>query len=195
MKTRTKVLIGVGIGLFLFGGGVVVSRAVVPLWQSAAAWGKKQLGFGTSTIGAGGCLLTLFTMASNALKGTNYTPDVVNEILKSASAFSGSNLVTEKAAAALGLKRGERVYNAAGLRAAVDAALAAGGLAVLQVDHSGDAVGDHFILVNGKNAAGYTAADPAPAKIIQLGPDLGGAVAWGSSTKVYKGLNVFSLTA
>jgi len=192
MTSTTKAVLA-AVGLALVAGGAAVARAVVPLWQGGAAWGSRKLGFGESTIGKAGCLLTLFTMASNSLLGTSYTPDVVNEMLKRAQAFTGSNIFPDRAAAALGLVLGERVYSAADARRVVDAALERGGLAVVHVDHNGDGKGDHFILVNGRGAGGYTAADPAPAKIVQLSSSLAGVVKWGSVSKNYVPVGAFAL--
>lgn len=210
------VVLGVLGAAVVVGGAVAVSRAVEPFWQGASQWGGLKLGLGTSTISAGGCLLTLFTMATNTLRrpATKLTPDVVNELLKDARAFfvdangvGTSNLIVEAAAPALGLKLRGRVrqdFNARGelvqqptlqeIRAVVDGALNAGGLAVVQVNHDGGVRGQHFVLVNGRKKDGsYTAADPAPGKVVPLDKSLGGQVRWGSKVLPYRAVAAFGL--
>lgn len=69
-----------------------------PYSQRDPRWKNIKLGFGKYTIGSDGCFLTCLSMM------VNKTPDVVNEILKKAGAFSGSLIISDKAAKALGLE-------------------------------------------------------------------------------------------
>lgn len=66
--------------------------------QKDSRWKNIKLGFGKYTIGSDGCFLTCLSMM------VNKAPDVVNEILKKAGAFSGSLIISDKAAKALGLQ-------------------------------------------------------------------------------------------
>jgi hypothetical protein len=205
MKIPTWAKVGVGLGvLSVVAGGVAVVRSVRPFWQGGGDWGAQLLGDSSTTIAKAGCLLTLFTMASNALRGTNYTPGQVNAKLRAAGAFDAvakANLWPDRAAAALGLRFGPRLSQddrvkptAAAIRALVDETLRKGGLAVLHVDHNGDGRGDHFVLINGRRADGsYTAADPAPGAIVPLSSSLSGPVQWGSATKNYTPVGAFAL--
>lgn len=60
------------------------------LSQRDPRWAGKKLGFSDLTIGSYGCTLTSLTMLLNRLFGYNLTPDVVNDKLKLAKAFSGA---------------------------------------------------------------------------------------------------------
>lgn len=75
-----------------------VEVAYTPYSQKDSRWKNIKLGFGNYTIGSDGCFLTCLSMM------VNKTPDVVNEILKKAGAFSGSMMISNKAAKALGLQ-------------------------------------------------------------------------------------------
>jgi len=66
--------------------------------QTDSRWKNIKLGFGNYTIGSDGCFLTCLSMM------VGKTPDMVNEILKEAKAFSGSLIISDKAAKALGLE-------------------------------------------------------------------------------------------
>jgi lysozyme len=66
--------------------------------QKDKRWKDIKLGFGKYTIGTDGCFITALSMM------VKKTPDVVNEILKQARAFSGSLIISDKAAKALGLE-------------------------------------------------------------------------------------------
>jgi hypothetical protein len=180
-------------------GGLVVSKAVRGLVQNSDAWGRMRLGTGGSTIGGGGCLLTALTMAVNALKGLSMTPPQVNDVGVAAGAFGSNSSEMNPAvlAQALGLHIVERIRNepthVPDMIRVVDEALAAGGLAVVHVDYTEDARGDHFVLVNGKTGSGYTAVDPVSGKTISLNDGLRGPSKWGSTTKNYVPVGAFSL--
>ncbi len=181
------------------GGGVVVSKAVRGLVQNSSAWGGNQLGFGSSTIGRGGCLITALTMAVNAILGRSLSPADVNQIGRNVGAFApnSSDVDPAQLARALGLKIGERIRgmpdDLGNMIRVVDEALLAGGLAVVHVDHEGDRDGDHFIVINAKTASGYTAVDPVNAKTIPLTAGLRGPSKWGGTTKNYVPMGAFSL--
>lgn len=66
--------------------------------QRDKRWSSIKLGFGTSTIGSHGCFLTCLSMI------VDKTPPEVNEILKKAGAFYKDLIISDKAAAALGLR-------------------------------------------------------------------------------------------
>jgi lysozyme len=66
--------------------------------QKDPRWEDIKLGFGNYTIGSDGCFLTCLAMM------TGITPDKVNEILKNDGGFSGSLIVSDKAAKVLGLQ-------------------------------------------------------------------------------------------
>ncbi len=58
------------------------------LSQRDSRWASKKLGFSDLSIGFYGCTITVLTMLLNYVEGTDYTPDQVNEKLKTAKAFS-----------------------------------------------------------------------------------------------------------
>lgn len=189
------------IALLSVAAGGVITRAVRPLWQGGGDWGGLLLGNSTSTtIARGGCLLVLFTIAVNALRGTQYSPRTVNDLLRVAGVFDdGSALIhVDRAAAALKLTLGRRVRQDdrptfAEIKGVVDEGLRKG-LVVLHVDHNGDGRGDHFVLINGRAARGYTAADPAPGSLITLSLSLSGDVRWGDDVKHYTPVGAFALS-
>ncbi len=186
------------VSLFV-GGGVIVSKGVRGLIQNDKDWGPNQLGFGKSTIGRGGCLITALTMAANAILGRALSPVDVNQIGRNVGAFAPNSSDVDPAALAraLGMKITERIRNTpsdvAGMIRVVDEALKAGGLAVVHVDHEGDQDGDHFVLVNGRTSSGYTAVDPVSGKTIPLTSGLRGPSKWGGTTKNYVPMGAFSL--
>lgn len=192
-----------GATLLLGGGaaaGVIVARQVRGLIQNDSRWGKQQLGGGTSTLGAGGCLLTAFTMVANALAGKNLLPPDTNAICRSAGCFvnNSSNLDAAKAAAALGLTMGTRIRNEPSrvddMVAVARAVLAGRGLGILHVTHDNDVDGDHFIVVNGTTASGgFTAVDPVNGKTLTLDNRLCGASSWGRITKNYSPTGIMAL--
>ena len=69
-----------------------------PYSQNDIRWGWKKLGNSNLTIYNYGCFLTCLSMM------VGKRPDEVNEILKKAGAFSGANIISAKAAKALGLQ-------------------------------------------------------------------------------------------
>ncbi|HEY4221579.1 MAG TPA: hypothetical protein VGO62_09555 [Myxococcota bacterium] len=144
-------------------------------WQGAQPWGAERLGNGSLSFGDAGCLETCTTMASDALAGTGFDPSDVNDIVKAAGGFSGSLLILEVAAAAVGLTApdGERVHSGTGaqadeLRSTIDYALQNGGVCAVNVDHSASGPGQHWVLVHDVSGDAYVAADPALAQEITI---------------------------
>ncbi len=204
METKTKVLIGLGaVAAFLVlqrsvGGFVSGVLGQAFMGGKRTPWASLKLGTGSSTIGAGGCILVSLTTAFNRFNpGSPMTPDVANDILKSKGAFVGSNMRIDDGAAALGIDLQEDIRGAsvAAMKAAIDKTLDAGGMALLRVAHgSVTAAGDHTVLITGRSGGGYTAADPALAKTIAIDSNLrsDAGSAWGAK-KPYTGVQVQTL--
>lgn len=58
---------------------------------------------------------------------------------------------------------------------------ARGGFCIVNVDHTGDGIPDHFVLVVDYHpAGGYIAIDPAPGSTFHLRPDMTGDSVWGT---------------
>jgi hypothetical protein len=73
--------------------------------QRDPRWKDTKLGFGQTTIGSHGCFLTALSMV------VKQPPNVVNAILRRASAFNQDLIISDKAAQALGLQYDGRDYN------------------------------------------------------------------------------------
>lgn len=171
------------------------------LWQNDKRWGSLRLGDGQSTIGHAGCLLTLLCEAASRQAGrTGITPPHANEALRKAGAFSGSNLIVELAARALGMESPaeEKVKGLPGddkLQIALSGALSRG-MAIVHVDHDGDGVGNHFILAISMSAMGakhmyVECTDSALAKTVRLSwPGLSAQVEWAGVPKTYRAVSV-----
>lgn len=137
---------------------------VVNLRQSG---NQDVLGFGSASIAKAGCMLVCFTMASNALNGTRFSPSLLNTRLKAANAFASSSLITEKVAKNLGLV----IKRTHPQPLEVFDALNDGQLVMLGVDYksghsSGFSEADHFVLAHSivQDSDGHEviiAADPA----------------------------------
>ncbi len=172
------------------------------LWQADPRWSKETLGHGPSTIGRGGCLLTVLTEAATLLTHRpGLIPPMVNATLKATpGAFIKDRLDVEVAARALGMVSPARERDAGPsgvvLRDAIDAALCRG-FAILHVDHDGVDGGDHFVLATGRGPLNEVdCIDPAPAHRILLGwPDLEAPVFWGKKLKRYRVVAVRPLRA
>jgi hypothetical protein len=170
------------------------------LRQNDPRWGDELLGFGKSTFGGAGCLMFDLLMAAHALeaKPRAFGPKDANDALKKAMAFSGSGLIIDVAAKALGLEAPKRemvmrssVTEAAFTDAIVDALRR--GLVILHVDHDstrkgGDPEPDHFILAHALvttegGPLELECADPAPReernRTVRLAwPELRGLATW-----------------
>ncbi len=133
---------------------------------------NDQLGNGGHTIRSAGCYLTALTMASSKITGDqSLNPSIANQRVRAAGGFSGSNLLVDKAANALGMNvTGRQAFtpsNASQMVSQLDANLDAGRPVVAGVDYksgssSSTSNADHFLTITGRNEDGsYTAIDPA----------------------------------
>ena len=162
--------------------------------QGDPRWGAEILGYGPSTIAGSGCMLVCLCEAARELTGVEMLPPMLNRRGIAESAFLHSSALTGKLAALAGLQAGDKI-NAAEpslLRGAIGEAFRTGGLAILHVDHSGDAFGDHFVLALREeyDASGFkriTYADPATGREAQLDAvSLEGVTTWGTRVKTYR---------
>lgn len=172
------------------------------LWQNDARWGALQLGNGDSTIGRGGCLLTVLCEAASRIGGRpGLIPPHANETLRKAGCFLNSGLIIEHAAQTLGMESPDKdkVQGKPGdpsLKAALDHILEMGQLAILHVDHDGMDNGDHFILALRATASTVDCIDPALATHVALEwPKLEATVRWGKKLKLYRVVSVRPLRA
>lgn len=137
----------------------------------------------TLKISGHGCALTTLTMAATLIGAAtehwpegllprDLTPPKVNDILRSAGAFSGGNLIMSKAANALGMRYDEYGRNT-NLQDSdldrIDNHLARGLPVAGHVDYKRGSAGDHWILIIARNNdETYTAIDPATGKSMSL---------------------------
>jgi len=156
---------------------------VVPIYaQRDPAWKDVLLGFGVSTIGAYGCVITSLAMMLTAVEGETITPLDVNDALKAVNGFVGDtrNLVVWKSV--------EDAYPSVrfgGLDVCVtvsapvdkiDAHIAmADHFCIAQVDMNpspgAPGIQGHYVLITGGNGAdGYTIHDPWHAQVLSLPP-------------------------
>jgi hypothetical protein len=144
-----------------------MSFKLVYLSQQDPQWKSDILGFGDSgdTIGYVGCALTSFAML---LSGYGYpeTPKTLNQKLKNVQGFASA-----------GIRWGavSQIYPHVSLKAfipcstsdaplnLIDAAIAAGQPAIVQVDHSNaPGIQTHWVVVYGKKGDDYLMLDPWP---------------------------------
>jgi len=130
-----------------------------------------QLGNGSRTIKSAGCFLTSMAMAASAHGFQGGVADA-NRIVKNAGGFSGSNLYADRGAKALGMNLDSRqaTRDPNVLRNALKS-----GPAVVGVDYKGGSSSafssaDHFVVVNGYDAASRTfhGIDAANGRAIQF---------------------------
>ncbi|HLO17290.1 MAG TPA: SH3 domain-containing protein [Anaerolineales bacterium] len=145
--------------------------------QQDPQWKNDILGFGESgdTIGYIGCALTSVSML---LSGHGYaeTPKTLNQKLKNVKGFAGASIywgavsqvyphVTVKSN--ISCSTSEAPLNL------IDAAIAAGQPAVVQVDYSNSpGIQTHWVMVYGKMADDYLMLDPWPYQTDVTKPDL-----------------------
>ena len=133
---------------------------------------NDQLGNGGQTIRSAGCYMTALTMAASKITGDqSLNPSVANQRIRAAGGYSGSNLIVDRAANALGMNVVDRQAYTAGnqreLISALDNSLEQGRPVVAGVDYksgssSSTSDADHFLTITGRNADGtYSAIDPA----------------------------------
>lgn len=168
--------------------------------QADQKWSAATLGFGPSTIGRSGCLLVCLCEAARMLRGVEMPPPLLNSAGIDRKAFLHSMALTKELGALAGLAIGDTVKgDPSQLRGAIGDALRAGGLAIAHVDHTGDAFGDHFVLIydEAHDASGFRRllyADPATGRDAQLDAvNLEGVTTWGTRVKTYRVRSVRSV--
>jgi hypothetical protein len=182
---------------------------VVPLNQGDPRWndlvvgnssaGPDKSGRSPHRFGLIGCVSTSATFAINTLTGQQLTPpEVVRRALpffingKTPSGPGVLMVLTTKSLSQFGVKCGEKVNSddrnrtndLPKLRAALDATLAAGGVALVRVDYDlTSPETNHTIACFAKAPDGYKCADPAGGVIITLDPST--LAVQRTKTKVY----------
>lgn len=138
------------------GGG---SAAEPPLyWQRDPLWARDRLGFGNTTIGAYGCVITSLAMALSFKLGQRILPTDVNMMLKSARGFTGENgnLIIwdalERAFPGVRFRGLARYRYRPAPRDTILSALEKGHIVVAQVDlHPGGPLNEHWVWVLSPN--------------------------------------------
>ena len=143
----------------------------IPLWgQRDPRWKDVPLGYGPTTIGRYGCVVTCLAMIASAAAGTAITPDEANDRLRQAQAFTGEDgnlVIWGRVAKALPLKfEGLYVcrYRPAPI-AAINGALEAGHFVLAEVDLvPGGQMNQHWVVLVAPVRGGidYEIADPWP---------------------------------
>lgn len=162
--------------------------------QADPRWSQATLGFGPSSIGRSGCMLVCLCEAARMLRDVEMPPPLLNSAGIDRTAFLHSMAITSQLGALAGLVVGEPVksHDPTALRGAIGETLRSGGLVIAHVDHTGDAFGDHFVLVHtdGHDASGnkrLTYADPATGRDAELDAmSLTGSTTWGTKVKTYR---------
>lgn len=159
-----------------------------------------MLGFGPATIGRAGCMLVCLCEAARMLRGVEMPPPLLNSAGIDRKAFLHSSAITKELGALAGLVIGDVVKGEVStMRGIVGETLRSGGLVVAHVDHTGDAFGDHFVLVHtdGHDASGnkrLTYSDPATGRDSELDAvNLQGSTVWGTRVKTYRVRSVRSV--
>ena len=136
------------------------------------------------------------------LRGVEMPPPLLNSAGIDRKAYLHSMAITKELGALAGLDVGEKqTGDAPTMRGMVGETLRAGGLVIAHVDHTGDAFGDHFVLIHGDehDASGYRRmlyADPATGRDAQIdGLNLEGVTTWGTRVKTYRVRSVRSVRA
>lgn len=170
--------------------------------QADPRWGSATLGFGPSTMGRAGCLVTCLCEAARMLRGVEMPPPLLNSAGVDRKAFLHSMALTKDLGALAGLVVGDKqTGDAPTMRGMIGETLRGGGLVIAHVDHTGDAFGDHFVLVHldGHDASGnrrLTYADPATGRDAELDAvNLEGSTTWGTRVKTYRVRSVRSVHA
>lgn len=135
--------------------------------QQDPKWKQDILGFGTAedTIGYVGCALTAVTMLLNG-HGYNETPKTLNQKLKNVSGFAGAGIVwgaVSKIYPKVSLKAFIPCGNSDAPLSQIDAAIAAGQPAVVQVDRSpAEGIQTHWVVLYARKGNDYLMLDPWP---------------------------------
>lgn len=135
--------------------------------QQDPQWKNDVVGFGNAgdTIGYIGCALTSVAML---LSGYGYTetPKTLNQKLKNAQGFAGAGIrwgAVSQLYPDVTLKAFIPCTNSDAPLAQIDAAIAAGQPAVVQVDHSNaPGIQTHWVMLYGKKDDDYLMLDPWP---------------------------------
>ena len=140
-----------------------------PYYQNDKKWQNNKIGFSSSlTIGQVGCMLTCFAMTVNHFGG-NETPLSLNNKMVNAKGFNDAWIKGAQVPGLfpnLGFQRQKSVEckNKPAPMSAIDAALAAGSLVMVQVDREADATFEdedgHWVLLQEKQGDDYTMIDP-----------------------------------
>jgi hypothetical protein len=135
--------------------------------QQDPQWKQDILGFGTAedTIGYVGCALTSVTMLLNG-HGYSETPKTLNQKLKNVGGFAGAGIAwsaVNKIYPNVTLKAFIPCGNSDAPLAQIDAALAAGQPAIVQVDRSpADGIQTHWVVLYARKGSDYLMLDPWP---------------------------------
>lgn len=147
-------------------------------------------------------MLVALCEAVRELRGVEMLPPILNAMGIRERAFFHSSTLTSKLGTLAGLQIGEKIVgDAALLRGAIRETLSKGGRAILHVDHTGDAFGDHFVLAlrdehdaSGNRRLAYS--DSATGREGQLdGVHLVGVTTWGTQIKNYRVISTRSVFA
>jgi hypothetical protein len=170
--------------------------------QADPRWGSAVLGFGPSTIGRAGCLLVCLCEAARMLRGVEMPPPLLNAAGIDRKAFLHSMALTKELGALAKLVVGEKqTGDVPTMRGMIGETLRSGGLVIAHVDHTGDAFGDHFVLIHADSydASGNRRllyADAATGRDAELDAvNLEGSTVWGTRVKTYRVRGVRSVHA
>jgi len=137
-----------------------------PLYsQRDPQWAGDQLGYGTTTIGQQGCLVTALSEALTVVYQEPITPNVLNEKLKEINGFSGSNLYWTRVTKAYpSFQFVERVYCklVPAPAAEIETWLGEGQYVVVEIDMNlkTKAVDQHWLLLVGGDKDQFVYHDP-----------------------------------
>ena len=135
--------------------------------QQDPQWKNDILGFGalTDTIGYVGCALTSVAMFLSGY-GYSETPKTLNQKLKNVNGFAGAGIrwsAVSQVYSKVTLKAFIPCSDSDAPLAQIDAAIAAGQPAIVQVDHSpADGIQTHWVVLYGKEPDDYLMLDPWP---------------------------------
>jgi len=134
------------------------------LYQNDPRWKDVKLGHqNKETIGTWGCLLTSLTMVANGF-GANETPETLMKKLMAAGGFQGAMVVPAvlpSAVPGIRYKGYQPCENAPAPLSQIDAALAAGMPAIVQVDWSPNpGIQTHWVVIYHKEDDRYLMKDP-----------------------------------
>ncbi len=177
MDTRQKIRLAAAlVAVYLLFGRK--GLRVKPLSQGDIRWAGQTVGNSSSTYSSIGCVVTAVTMAANALRGTNYTPNDLrpggNAGLTS-SYYDGGAIRSEQAFAKLGCRVTGRVDNGRvslgvpTMCQIIDTALASGQLALLRVDYDlASPETNHTVVCYSHDGDSYVCVDPAGGRVIKI---------------------------